>query len=91
VPTPKMAEDNGNATEAEEETPLLRERRREASDVGSEEALTERRGSDDDECVDEDHDKANQQVGKWRGMLIVLSLGGLIFLQGISPFNNNPG
>jgi hypothetical protein len=83
-----MAGENENATRALEETPLLRGQRREISDDRSEETLTdgERRG--DEESVDADDDKANQQVGRGRGLLIILSLWGLIFLQGKFSFND---
>lgn len=77
-----MAGENGNATGAGEGTPLLGEHRRSGSDDGSEETLTDRRVRVDEESVDEDDDKANQQVGRVRGLLIILSLWGLIFLQG---------
>jgi hypothetical protein len=66
---------------AGEETPLLREQRSVNSDDASEETLTDSRRASDEERADED-DKANQQVGSGRGLLIILSLWGLIFLQG---------
>ena len=82
VNIPEMARENGFTTRAAEEAPLLRDQRRESSDDGSEETLTDRIGRGDEESVDEDDDKANQQVGRGRGLLIILSLWGLIFLQG---------
>ena len=75
----KMA---GDLSRLGEETPLLREQRREGSENGSEETLTNARGSGDEEIAGEDEDKANQLVGRGRGFLIILSLWGLIFLQG---------
>ncbi len=45
----------------------------------SSETLTDPHGRNDGE---EDLDKANQQVGVGRALLIILSLWGLIFLQG---------
>lgn len=71
-----MAGRNGIVTGREdEETPLLRDGRG-SGDSGSEETLLGVR----EEIVDPN--KANQQVGKGRGLLIILSLWGLIFLQG---------
>jgi len=70
------------ASKASEETPLLRgdggvvDR-----DDASSGTLTDSRERGGEEEV-EDLDKANQQVGKGRGLLIILSLYGLIFLQG---------
>ncbi|KAG4411131.1 hypothetical protein IFR04_015730 [Cadophora malorum] len=64
-----------------EETPLLREQARSlAGDDSSSETLTdaERRGDEEDVV---EADKANQQVGRVRGSLIIFSLWGLIFLQ----------
>lgn len=65
-----------------EETPLLREQARSlVGDDGSSETLTDaQRRGDEEELVDAD--KANQQVGRVRGSLIIFSLWGLIFLQG---------
>lgn len=78
-----MAVGNGAlARQAGEETPLLRDQRRGDSDGASEETLTDARRGVDEERGDEDDDKANQQVGRGRGLLIILSLWGLIFLQG---------
>ena len=74
---------------AGEETPLLREQRSVNGDGGSEETLTDPRRASDEERMDEDDDKANQQVGSGRGLLIILSLWGLIFLQGKFHLNMN--
>ncbi|TVY73222.1 MFS thioclapurine efflux transporter tcpA, partial [Lachnellula suecica] len=61
-----------------EETPLLRdEPREEGGDDGSEETLA---GRGDEEGL-LDPDRANQQIGRGRGFLVILSLLGLIFLQ----------
>ncbi|KAK0116633.1 hypothetical protein ONS96_012488 [Cadophora gregata f. sp. sojae] len=64
-----------------EETPLLRDQASNlVGDDGSSETLTDaQRRGDEEEIVDVD--KANQQVGKARGALIIFSLWGLIFLQ----------
>lgn len=64
---------------AGEETPLLRD---EVGDNGSGE-LTTSSDSHEEEGV-KDSDRANQDVGKLRGLFIALSLWGLIFLQGRS-------
>jgi hypothetical protein len=68
-----MAVGNGKVSRATagEESPLL----------GDEISF----GSRNDSTVDEEGnaDKANQQVGRRRGVFIVLSLWGLIFLQGM--------
>jgi hypothetical protein len=82
-----MSVGNGNAAapQALEEAPLLRERRRSDTDAddGSLEALTNPRGrSHEEEGVEEDMDKANQHIGRVRTLLVILSLWGLIFLQG---------
>lgn len=62
-----------------EETPLLREDDRQGSDDGgSEETLAET--GDEEEL--RDPDRANQHVGRRRGLLIILSVWALIFLQG---------
>lgn len=61
-----------------EESPLLGEQRNIKVDDASSETLTGS-GADEEELLDPD--RANQQVGKGRGFLIVLSLWGLIFLQ----------
>lgn len=65
-----------------EETPLLREQARSLDGGdGSSETLTDaQRRGDEEDLVDSD--KANQQVGRLRGSLIIFSLYGLIFLQG---------
>ena len=60
-----------------EETPLLRDARSETDD-GSDSTLLDARESHDEL----EEGKANQQVGKVRALLIILSLWGLIFLQG---------
>ncbi|KAH7356496.1 major facilitator superfamily domain-containing protein [Rhexocercosporidium sp. MPI-PUGE-AT-0058] len=64
-----------------EETPLLREQIGSVDgDDGSSETLTDaQRRVDEEDLVDSD--KANQQVGRLRGALIIFSLYGLIFLQ----------
>ncbi|KAH9223765.1 major facilitator superfamily domain-containing protein [Leptodontidium sp. 2 PMI_412] len=64
-----------------EETPLLREQARSLDGGdGSSETLTDaQRRGDEEDLVDSD--KANQQVGRLRGSLIIFSLYGLIFLQ----------
>lgn len=61
-----------------EESPLLGEQINIKADDASSKTLT---GSGADEEL-LDPNRANQQVGKGRGFLIVLSLWGLIFLQG---------
>ena len=61
-----------------EQTPLLSERRNSVHE--SSDTLTGSISSGDEEALDDD--KANQSVSRWRGVLIILSLGGLIFLQG---------
>jgi len=79
-----MAVRNGGAaaSKASEETRLLRgdggvvDR-----DDASSGTLTVSRERGGEEEV-EDLDEANQQVGRGRGLLIILSLYGLIFLQG---------
>ena len=64
---------------ASEETPLLREDNRGGlGDDGSEETLAET--GDEEELLDPD--RANQHVGRGRGLLIILSVWALIFLQG---------
>ena len=68
------------ARTAGEDTPLLEGSTRRGSEDGSEETLTDHHERDRE--VEEDGDKANQQVGRMRGLLIILSLWGLIFLQG---------
>ena len=73
----------GTAGAAGEETPLLREQIRGVSgDDRSSETLTDAQRSGDEEEI-EDLDKANQDVGQVRAVLIILSLWGLIFLQGM--------
>ncbi|KUJ11835.1 MFS general substrate transporter [Mollisia scopiformis] len=75
-----MAQESGSATpEAGEQSSLLGEQRNIKVDDASSETLTGSQGADEEELVDPD--RANQQVGRGRGMLIVLSLWGLIFLQ----------
>ena len=62
-----------------EETPLLREDERQGlDDDGSEETLADT--GDEEEL--RDPDRANQHVGRRRGLLIILSVWALIFLQG---------
>jgi hypothetical protein len=68
-----------------EETPLLGEGRprsvgSRSIDISSD-TLTDSSGRGDEEELEND-DKANQHVTRWRGSLIILSLWGLIFLQG---------
>ena len=55
-------------------------------DDGSSDTLTDSRRRDEEEEEEEaeDEDKANQHVGNVRGLLIMLSLTGLMFLQGKS-------
>jgi hypothetical protein len=72
-----------------ERAPLLRDAVRIVRgdvDNGSEETLMDERERDvgDAEEGEDDHHKANQQVRRGRGFLIMLSLWGLIFLQGQS-------
>jgi hypothetical protein len=62
-----------------EATPLLRSI---DQDDGSSDTLTDSRRGDEEEV--EDGDKANQHVGRVRGLFIMLSLCGLMFLQGKS-------
>ena len=66
-----------------EETPLLRENRG-GHIAGIPETSARSNGEDGDEENSIDLDKANQHVGKTRGAFIILSLWGLIFLQGRS-------
>lgn len=75
-----------SALGAGEETPLLSEQaRREDLDDRSSETLTDSsRAGDEEEVIDSN--KANQHVGRRRGLLIILSLWGLIFLQGRTVF-----
>ncbi len=76
-----MTEHNGDASAgAGEETPLLGEQGNIKTDDASSKTLTARQGADEEELLDPD--RANQQVGRGRGTLIILSLWGLIFLQG---------
>ena len=66
-----------------EATPLLSDEPRSIDqDDGSSETLTDSRRGDEEEV--EDEDKANQHVGRVRGLFIMLSLCGLMFLQGKS-------
>lgn len=75
-----MAQSNGSTTPGSgEQTPLLGEQRGLKPDDESSETITGSQG-DEEELLDPD--RANQQVGRGRGILIVLSLWGLIFLQG---------
>ena len=74
-----MAAGNGAARPGEE-SPLLGNRR----DDASEETLMNESGGgmgDDEEVLN--GDKANQSVGRMRGVFIILSVFGLIFLQGM--------
>ena len=63
-----------------EESPLLGEQRNIKVDDASSETLTGSQSADEEDLLDPD--RANQQVGQGRGFFIVLSLWGLIFLQG---------
>jgi hypothetical protein len=76
----------GGATQQTEATPLLIDESRfdgqYNSDDGRSETLTDSRRSDEEEA-EEDDDKANQHVARGRGLLIMLSLCGLMFLQGM--------
>jgi len=67
-----------------EETPLLSEQR-ESHGVDISETSTRPDGVERDEENLIDSGKANQYVGKTRGAFIILSLWGLIFLQGMLP------
>lgn len=72
------ATDEGRVRNGSEDTPLLRDEPNGClTDDRSEETLG--RG-DEEELLDAD--RANQQVGRGRGLLIILSVWGLIFLQG---------
>jgi hypothetical protein len=74
------AQKGGTATE---ETPLLvDEPRSEDRDGASSGTLTDPRWRDEEDPEDDD-DKANQYVGRGRAVLIMLSLCGLMFLQGM--------
>lgn len=74
---------NGTAVQGPgEETPLLRDLARgDGRDNRSSEPVSGEERADGDILVNSG--KANQQVGKGRGLLIIISLWGLIFLQGI--------
>jgi hypothetical protein len=64
-----------------EETPLLIDEPRIIDqDDGSSDTLTDSRRRDEEEA--EDEDKANQHVDRIRGLFIMMSLCGLMFLQG---------
>lgn len=66
-----------------EQTPLLgSDSIDEGQDDGSAETLLNSSASGADNSDDGDENAANQKVGKGRGLLIILSLWGLIFLQG---------
>ncbi len=66
-----------------EATPLLIDEPRSIDqDDDSSDTLTDSRRRDDEDV--EDEDKANQHVGRARGLFIMLSLCGLMFLQGKS-------
>jgi hypothetical protein len=83
-----MGGQNGNVMTAGEDTPLLREQQSADGDDRSEETLTDPRRTGDEESVEGNGDKANQQVGRGRGLLIILSVWGLIFLQGMLQFDS---
>jgi len=77
----------GNGTTASprtaEDTPLLREQREyDGADIPEPSTRSQSRDGDQESLIDSD--KANQHVGKTRGAFIMLSLWGLIFLQGMS-------
>ncbi len=59
---------------------MIDERRSIERDDGSSDTLTDSRRRDEE--LAEDEDKANQHVGRVRGLLIMLTLCGLMFLQG---------
>ncbi|CAD6444410.1 bbd831c8-eca6-4706-a2cd-64588a809f31 [Sclerotinia trifoliorum] len=67
----------------DEQSSLLGDRRsRDRVDGGDDDVSTGQSGGEDDISNDDDiEDKANQQVGKWRAILISISVFGLIFLQ----------
>jgi hypothetical protein len=66
-----------------EATPLLSDEPRSINqDDDSSDTLTDSRRGDEEEA--EDEDKAKQHVGRIRGLFIMLSLCGLMFLQGKS-------
>ena len=79
-----MAVQNGSSSpRSNEQTPLLIDPPRSIErDDGSSATLTDSRRRDEEDG--EDEDKANQHVGRARGSLIMLSLCGLMFLQGVS-------
>jgi 6-phosphofructokinase len=79
-----MAVQNGSSgLRSNEQTPLLIDESRSIErDDGSSATLTDSRRRDEEDG--EDEDKANQHVGRARGSLIMLSLCGLMFLQGVS-------
>jgi len=87
-----MAVANGGIARSrnEEVTPLLREQRG-RHDAAIIESSTRANGGDRDEEHLLDVDRANQHVGKTRGALIMLSLLGLIFLQGKSTKSRDIG
>ncbi|PMD44375.1 MFS general substrate transporter [Hyaloscypha variabilis F] len=77
-----MAVQNGgpSSPRPHEQTPLLIDERRSIErDDGSSDTLTDSRRRDEE--LAEDEDKANQHVGRVRGLLIMLTLCGLMFLQ----------
>ena len=81
-----MSVQNGGSSSSRphEQTPLLIDEPRGIErDDGSSDTLTDSRRRDEEEVDVEDEDKANQHVGNVRGLLIMLSLCGLMFLQGM--------
>jgi hypothetical protein len=76
-----MSQQNGTSSPgAGERSPLLVQQR--IYDDSSETLSASQGGEEEEES---DIHKANQQVGRRRGILIILSLWGLIFLQGKFP------
>ncbi|KAF7889849.1 uncharacterized protein EAF02_002264 [Botrytis sinoallii] len=69
---------------SDERTSLLGHRERSDRVDGDEDRLTDGQSGGDDtisNVEEEDEDKANQQVGKFRAILISISVFGLVFLQ----------
>ena len=80
----KITASNPSRTRTETTPLLIDESRAESQDDASSETLTGSQGRDPrDEEGWEDDDKANQPVGRGRGVLIILSLSCLMFLQGM--------
>lgn len=73
-----------NMAATQETAPLLRERSHSVKSPslnGSSDTLTDSSFKDDEERS-QDGSKPNQSVSNTRGLLIIMSLWGLIFLQG---------